>query len=321
MMKRILLGIFCLLIVATPAMALEIFDTSYQAEVYASYTNAASSNNMCVDSDGNLYILHYDNGNIMKVDTNGSSSLFATAQHPYDITWGGDTAFGNSLYITNRGNSSISRVNSNGQIAYLGYLTYGTFLTIDSVGNYGGEIFAGTSSIDHIYKCNSSGSVSMFTSWPEHTDGGGPYGGDFDTHGKFNNMLYVASSFAYPNLAGKSGVFSIDTDGNATKFNDSIVRAFDLDFDETGRYFDGDMLVRGKDTLDGDNFIFKLDEFGNATKLFGDMRNYCFGADGVLYINEYNWKNDVTTVYRVVPEPTTFSILGLAALIFRRRKS
>ncbi len=320
MMRSTLLGMFCLLMIAAPAMALEIFDTSYQVEVYASYTNAASSNNMCVDSDGNLYILHYDNGNIMKVDTNGSSSLFATAQHPYDITWGGGTAFGNSLYITNRGNSSISKVNSNGQIAYLGHLTYGTFLTIDSVGNYGGEIFAGTSDLDKIYKYDTNGTRNTFTSWPEHTNGGGPYGGDFDTNGKFNNMLYVASSFAYPNLAYKSGVFSIDTEGNVARASNSIVRAYDLDFDKTGKYFDGDMLVRGKDTLDGDNFIFKLDEFGNATKLFGDMRNYCFGMDGALYINEYNFRDDITTVYRVVPEPTTIAIIALGGLMLRRRR-
>ncbi len=316
--------VLCLLGSANAAFT--VLDDGYQIEDYARYSSTTSSNRMVFDDSGNLYVNHYDDGKIMKVNDDGQASTFVSGLGLlYDITWGGGTSFGNYLYASRRtsdfSNDRIIRIDLNGQNSYFASMVpprhAPTIVKIDRTGNYGGNMFTSATSQDHLYSITPSGGVSMFSNWPDHVSGG-IYGGDFDTTGNYKNRLYLATNSSDPS---HSGLFKMSPNGFATRFCDDLLAAWVIGFDTTGTYFDGNMFVLGKTDLDADSSLWRVYSDGSCEEFMTGVRTFTFGNDGAMYVSRYNWSRDEVTIARVVPEPATLLLMAAGALIARKKRT
>ena len=144
---------------------------------------------------------------------------------------------------------------------------------------------------------------------------------EFDPGLDYGGSMYVATySSTNPQWAG---VFSLDVNGNPTRFAPDIIIGTGLEFD-TGGLFNNEMLVRGR--LSGDIYssIYMADPTGQITPLaqgsWGHIFAMTMGTDGALYVAEYN--NGLSVITRIVPEPASLALLALSAVrLLRRRKS
>ena len=82
-----------------PAYGFELMQDGYSLQSYAQYASPTSSGRMVFDDNGNLYISHYNDGKIVKIDPAAQSNTLVTGLGGlYDITWGGGSVYGNYLY-------------------------------------------------------------------------------------------------------------------------------------------------------------------------------------------------------------------------------
>jgi hypothetical protein len=322
----LVVAVVLFLVVSNIANALQLNQPGYTIQQYATYSKPGldGMKDMTFDDQGNLYAVHYSDSSVWRITPSGNASAFVSGLYqPDGIEWTGQTAFGDYLYVTN--GSSLVRVSKSGiKSDFGGSFPTGSDVAVDRTGNYGGNLFVATGGQDHIYYENTAGDVTMFSNWPDWTNGGGPDDIAFDNVGNFGSDLYIASYFGQTN-ASKSGIFKMDASGNATRFTNGIIAAWQMEFDKVG-LFNHDMFVFGKDSFsDTDYSLWRIKSDGTCTE-FGSTPGKLIcgltcGDDGALYIGEYSSAGDIVTINRVIPEPATLSLLALGGMMLRRRCS
>lgn len=324
-MKRQWSFLAIVLVAAGSVHAFNILVEGYTLENYAQYSSATNSNRMEFDGSGNLYINHYDDGKIQKIDTAGQVSTLATGLGGlYEMTWGGGTTYGNYLYTSSNAiDDKILKINlTNGnatQFAAMDNPNHGPCaMNIDRTGNYNNQLYVGTASQDRIVSVNTSGGVSTFTTWPGQY-GGGVYGLAFDTYGNYDGKMYVANAYASENAA-ISGLFMINTDGTASRFCNSLAVAILVDFDVAGTYFNHDMFVMARTNFTDTLTLWRVSTAGVAEEFMRNVNSFTFGDDGAMYVSYYDWGTDVVSIARVVPEPATLAFLAAGGLFLKRRR-
>lgn len=311
-----------MLVFAPAVCGITILEPGYTTEVMAQYSNAASmAYSMTCDDAGNLYLSQPYANSIWRMKLDGTVGALVTDNFSSGIEWTGGTAYGDYLYSA--ANKEVVRIATDGtQSNFAGGLPGCSEIAVDRTGNYGGDLYVTTGGTDRIYRVDTSGVVSMFSSWPGHTSGGGPLGLAFDTTGNYGDAMYVGSYFAQSN-ASKSGLFVLDTGGNASRFSEDLVSVFEIALD-TGGIFENEMYVVGRDSWDSSYSIWTVAPDGSAsqfaTTTYDIVGSLAFAPDGALYISEYLAAGQVVTITRVVPEPGTVLLVGVGWLGLRHRR-
>lgn len=283
------------------AVAVEVLEPGYEVEEYCTYASAGvgSATSMTFDETGNLYVLHCASGSIWRITPERvANKLTDGLTLPAGITWTGGSAYGDNLYVGGD-SGGIKRVALDGTKYSFSSLVAVYCGGLDRIGNYGGYLFAGTGGQDHIYQLATDGSATMFSNWPGWTNGGGPHGLEIDPAGNYGGLMYVTSWFGSEN-AHISGLFSMDTAGNASRFTEAVVAAHDLAFDTIG-HFDYEMFVIGKSSFDGVYEPWRVSPDGTARRFAQSESMGCltFGPEGALYVPGYDADTETVVISRI----------------------
>ncbi|MBN2376990.1 MAG: PEP-CTERM sorting domain-containing protein [Sedimentisphaerales bacterium] len=321
-------------------MALELLEAGYVAQTHVSMPSPGLGRDQALefDSGGNMYIGYrgssrdVKDGCIYRITPEGTGAIFSTGFYSaIDISCGSGTDFRDYLYVCDEGvfeSSShygdVKKVDlSSGSSSILCYpWNQPICLGIDRVGNYGGSLYVGTSGLDHIDEVTVGGSISNFSGYPYDIGGGSPIGIAFDPGTRYGGQMY-ASTYS-SNSATWAGVFSLDGNGNPTRFTTDIAAGMDIEFDVMGQYFGGDLFVRGNEQLGGYFHIYRISADGDASLFAREavdstIGNFTFGPDGAMYVLKD--AGGTLSVTRVIPEPVTVFLLGAGGLyMFRRRR-
>lgn len=317
---------FCgiVLLLVSSVHAFNVLMDGYTLEDYAHYSSTTSSDRMEFDDVGNLYINHYNDGKIQRINTSGQvSTLVSGLSGLYDMTWGGGTNYGNYLYVSSRSqlNDKILRIDLNGNTSTFSYMSSpyhaADSVAIDRTGNYNGYLYSGTSGLDKLVTINSTGNVSLFSSWPGQTSGG-VYGIGFDTTGYYNGKMYIATMFGSAD-ADKSGLFLANPNGTISRFSSNLASVLMVDIDPVGTYFDNNMFVMGRTNFTDPLSLWRVSTSGVAEEFMRNVRSFTFGDDGAMYVSYYNWGTQDVSIARVVPEPATLILLAAGGLFLKRR--
>lgn len=316
------------LFVTSQALALDLIDPRYQAEVVHQYqTDGRAVAGMAFDQSGNLYTTHNGSGRIYKLTPSGDVSIFASGLYGgQNMEWATGTAYGDYLYVSDlndSGNSGrIMRYDSTGTGSVFCALNdEPVAFGIDRYGDYGSKMYFGTNANDKIYSLDTFGVKSVFTYWP-YGMGGGPNAINFEAGQKYGGGMYVSNftkSDAYP-----GGVYSLSPNaGTIARLSASIKCSLDVDIDNGG-LLGGDMFVLRRPVYDVDlQELCRVDPQGNVEVLSLADKFYRteFGPDGALYVSEHDYSTDITTISRVtlVPEPCLMGLLAAGVLGLRRR--
>ena len=308
--------------------ALILTNPSCQVETYATYSPGEWNTpwGMTFDSTGNLYVTHKNAGEIYRIDPAKNATQFVTGlDSPVSITWGGGTPYGDNLYVADVNDDTwghIMKITPQGQTSiFCSPNNQPVSVEIDRVGNYGGYLYAGTGGQDHIDSITPTGSIQTFTDFPYNMGGGGPEGIAFDPGDRYGGMMYVANQSSTSSWAG---LYTLDTDGNPTHFAPDLITTHDLVFDPMGM-FGHDLYILGMDSDDTFCSLYQADLAGQIS-LFASsswhVRDAIFGADGALYISEFDTFNHEVIISKVTPEPTALTLLALGAFgLIRRRRT
>ncbi|GAG02528.1 unnamed protein product, partial [marine sediment metagenome] len=246
--------------------------------------------------------MQFNDSSLWDIAPDGTATELVTGLNSSQgLDWGGGTGYGDYLYCTS--NSNIYEIGLDGSVSVFTYHWCAGGLAIDITGNYGGYMYTSTGCQDHIYEIDFSGNDSMFSDWPTWIDGGGPQDICFDSTGRYGGQMFVATDFI-ESQSHVSGVFALDTLGNATRFTNEIVAARTIAFDEYG-LFGNDMFVVGTSSFEGIAKIWRVQTDGTATG-FADVlqtspMNIAFGSDGAMYVAEYSSADELVTVSRIMP--------------------
>jgi hypothetical protein len=282
---------------------------------------------MVFDDNGNLYATHGEPlGSIWWITPDGSASEFVHGlQTPCGIVWAGGTSYGDYLYVVEyeTEGGGIVKVGLDGTTSNFASMDPPKHapspLGLDKIDNYGGYLYIGTTGQDHTYQVDIHGNVTMFSNFPGWTDGGGPRDIDFDPGTNYGGLMYMATSFEYtPDV---SGLFTLDTYGNAERFTPDLAAAVRAKFDPYG-VFGGELFVIGRSELGQPRALWRVSPDGAATEFATTTasRGLAFGPDGAMYIAEYSSADQTVLISRVIPEPATVLLLSLGGLLLRRRR-
>ncbi len=254
-----------------------------------------------------IYVTSSDSSTIVRFDTEGHATLFATT--PLNIPFGLTADSLGNLYAANVGDNTISRFNpqGTGSIYVNSGLNFPLGLAFDAQGN----LYA-ASPLDHtIMKFDTRGNSSVFATTPGNASGlafdrsGNLYASiltanqimKFDPQG---NGSFFANTGLWPGALafGKDGDLYVANNGHSNASNGSVEK-FDMAGTEilvasalnepSGLAFDssGNLYV----SLYADNTILRIGPDGNSSV----FANSGLSAPGYLV---------------VVPEPSTLSLLG-----------
>lgn len=326
--KLFLIAALGVLVLCEPSIAIDVLEPGYTTETFVTYSTSGIGApwSMTFTEDGNLYLTHVMAGSVWHVTPQGQATEFVSGfGSPCGIAWGGGTDYGNYLYMAESGADKVIKIATDGTTSDFAAISSGRHpgpLGIDLSGNYDGHMYVGTRAQDHTYEVDTSGSVSLFSDWPGWTDGGGPRDYGFDSMGTYGGLMFASAHFAGANQ-NDSGLFTIDTSGNASRFTTDIVTAFRIDFDLIGN-FDSDLFVTGIDSWDQSMLsVWRVGSDGTATEFAQSstsLHTMCFGPDGAMYVSEYSDIDETVTITRIIPEPATLLLLGLGGLLLRRKR-
>jgi len=308
LMIGVVLGVLAL---SGSVWGLEILEAGYVSETYATYSEVGvqrSPYQMVFADNGNLYVTQLKDDSIWCISPDGIASRFTSGLNDAQgIVWGGGTSYGDYLYVA--ANGRIVRVGLDGTKANFATRYCAGALGLDGTGNYRGHLYTTTGCQDHTYRVDTSGNVTMFTNWPGWIDGGGPHDVSFDNRGNYGGLMYVATSYV-ESKAYVSGLFILDTSGNATRFTEDIVVAHCVDFDQ-GDVFGGDMFVIGRTNFNQDDSLWRVRQNGIATEFAKIMSpvhpSMVFGPDGAMYVSEY----DETSETVIISQISAGTLVGL----------
>jgi parallel beta-helix repeat protein len=303
-MIKVILPFFtmAILFLCSSVYALEVFEPGYTIEMYATYPQSRETRGLTFDDFGYLYATHDQAGSVWRIAPDGSASEFVTGlKYPIGIVWAGGTNFGNYLYVldseTFRGD--IIRVGQNGTktdfVALSGDAP--SPMSLDRTGNYGGSLYIGSTGDDCIYRVDTIGKESIFSSFPYSRNGGAPASIAFDTTGNYGGLMYVATAYGSEN-SDVSGLFAIDVEGTATRFTKDLAQAYCIAI-APNCAFSQYMYVIGKSEFDGANKLWRIDPEGNATVFASSCSEVIFGSDGSLYVSEFISGSDMVVISRI----------------------
>ena len=318
LMAAALLG--WILLGAGSAGAIEVLTADYLVEHYVTFdcANSWPATNLAFDPTGNLYVTHSTsdggglNGTIYRIDTDHNVIPWVTGiTRPLDITWVGGSVYGDYLYITEAygnatwSNGGITRISLDGTVSRFSGsgLNRPTVVELDKTGNYGGYMFVGNGSLDNIKKLLSNGQIASFSGFP-YDISGSPISIVFDETGNYGGKMYVGV-YAEPTKQTWSGLFTLDINGNPTRFAPEIVSVGSMALDTSAeQLFGGHLYVIGFTDADPKWALYRVYPDGQIEKLtVGRQLIYkiTFGPDGYLYVVESDWVNLPATVSRIVP--------------------
>jgi len=302
---RLIICIILVLVVANEkAMCVQVFDPAYQVDTYISYVPSPGMGGMTFDHEGNLYVAYgnttYNNGGIDVITPSKDVIQLTTGLNdPRGIVWTGGTSYGEYLYVANPGSRQIKRVSLDGSVSTFCDIASAHPIELDRVGNYCGYLYTGTRSNDHIEKIFPDGQSELFSDFP-YAISGGPLCIAFDPGTDYGSLMYVGTG-SFSNIDW-IGVYSIDINGNPTRFAPDIVGADGIKFDSTGM-FGNKLFVLGIEILGGPRNIWRVNPVGEAIKFAGSADSFTFGPDGAMYVHEHS--DDIVTISRIslIPEP------------------
>lgn len=294
-----------LLALAAPSLVqgLTVLEPGYNVEIYTVYGPAKTHTySMTFDNAGYLHLSQpYDN-EMWRVSPEGAvTHAVAFNDTISGCEWTGGTAYGDFVYVTVM--HEVLRIGPDGAASIFARgLPAASEIAVDPSGAYGGYLYVTTGGQDHIYSVDPNGRVSKFTDWPGRTNGGGPVGIEFDRHGNYGFLMFVATSFG-KKAPTKSGIFSVGPDGTAKRFAQGIDVAYEIAMDPCGR-FNKQMFAIASDNFEQPMGIWQIDTKGNAVEFavpeesrrFGSL---AFGPDGGLYVCEFDPGKKQITISRI----------------------
>jgi len=300
----------------------QICESGYQVELYVQYANAGrTAGGMCFDSQGNLYIAQ-NNAQVNKITA--ERDVIYNWATGYNTPWGiidaSGTNYGNQLYVTDHLGNRITAVSYTGSVSTFSTLSATGAIAIDRSGNYGNNMYSGTTGDDKIYKITTAGQKTVFSSYFASLSGG-IAAIDFAPSSKYGGGMYVTT---WSSTDPRSGLYYLNNQGQAVKFSPNIVWGSNLDFDAMG-LFDNDLFLTGKLEESDSLHLIRVDENGIATPFIkntiGEINGFTFGNDGALYIHEFSYSG-VSNILRItpIPEPTSILLLVIGGLILRRTR-
>jgi hypothetical protein len=323
-MRKTIVVAVTVLVLCGHAGAVNVLEPGYTVQTYSSYVDSGiGTGSMTFDNAGNLYMVQFGNSKLWRITPNKTAGILASGfDTTSGIEWTGGTGYGNFLYTTS--NTTLKKVGTDGSVSsFASGLPGASEAAVDRTGHYGGNLYVSTGSQDHIYSVSTTGVVSLWSNWPGSADSGGPVGIDFDTSGSYNGAMYVATSFDNQIQSYRSGLFVLDTAGNATRFSSGLAKALEIGFDTEG-LFGNLMYVIGTEGFDSNFCIWKVSSNGTLTKFattsHDGYSSLVFGSDGAMYVSEYLGASGTITVSRIVPEPASLILFGLGAFSILRRK-
>jgi sugar lactone lactonase YvrE len=330
-MKNTIITTLVLLSLCGSTWAIEVLEPGYTVETYATYSKPGigKPRSMTFGGDNNLYVTQKVDGSVWHITPEGAASEFVSGlETPCGIVWGGGTSYGDHLYVVRYevGGGGVYRIGLDGTVSNFANMPYGGHapgpIGIDRTGNYDGCLYVGSTGQDHTYRVDTGGNVTKFSDFPGWYDGGGPHDIAFGTVADYGGLMYMSTSFVGVNQH-RSGLFTLDTSGNASRFTDDLVAASRIDFDLIGD-FDEEMFVTAKSGFDEPLGIWRVGPDGTATEFarttISDPYGLAFGPDGAMYIAEYSSDDEMVIISRIIPEPVTVLLLGLGmAILYRRR--
>ncbi|MCP4454692.1 MAG: hypothetical protein GY809_24800, partial [Planctomycetes bacterium] len=172
--------------------------------------------------------------------------------------------------------------------------------TIAICGNnrYDHTMLISSSAPDYLWKVEPDGNANQWGDWPGSASGT-VTSLVFDELGHYEHALYAGSAFGSddPEI---SGLFTLDTEGNATRFCPNLAQTEYLAFDQIGD-FAHRLFAIGLEDFQDDLKIWQVDEHGKAhvfaTTHKSLHRGLAFDEAGALYVAEY--VNDVMTINKI----------------------
>ena len=329
-MKRNVVLILAVCICVASSYGMTVLDSNYQVESYASYYFGGIGNMkyICADDSGNLYVTHdgSPNGSIMQMSGDGvatSLSSFVTGGNNFQsVVSGHGTVFGDNLYVAEVYSNRVISADTSGSTEVFSVLpSQPIAIGLDKTGNYGGNMFVSTRSTNEIYKVDENGTSSLFIDWPA-TGNGWVTDIEFDTTGNYGGLMYISS--LNTSNTDTMGIFSVDDQGNATRFLREGFGYHDMAFDTTDSEAFGGYLYTGAGSkilqigFDGSETEFILSE--NEDLIIWDLT---FGPDDAMYVLSSPQSLDQVNITKItaIPEPCSIALLALGGLILRRRKN
>ena len=295
------------------APALEVVQPGYVVQTYASYScpmpleAIGMPRGMAFDPQGNLYLTQMsgypDSGSIYRVSPDGTAVEWqAGFGTPRRIVWAGGSQFGDYLYLTDGNPSTVCRLGLDGAVSVFAGLNDTVHsLALDRTGHYGGKLFVATRGNDEVYAISPAGEVRLFSSFPGATPSG-HLDLAFDSGTNYAQLLYAALDRP-AGMSGVGGVYSLDPNGQATRFAPDVASAWSVAFPPDGA-FGGDFFVCGRVGDNPHNALWRVDRNGQvvpfARPTIGDeLQVLCFAPDRAMLVPEFSFAEQRVIINRI----------------------
>jgi len=326
--KRNLLfvAVLGLLVLYRSALGLEALEPGYIVEQYVRFPGQYI-HDIVSDGAGIMYLTLSEEDMIACMNPDKTFTFLSDdILWPTQAVWTGGTDYGDYLYASSHigWTEGVIRVTPEGTALPFAAVRGADGLGLDRIGRYGGNLFVGRNINDRIDRVLVDGTVQPFSNFPYNMSGC-VEAIEFDPGDRYGGLMYVATSSYRGVDCQWSGLHSLDTDGNPTRFASDILAAYDLAFD-TNELFGGDLFVLGMPSFDQWDTLWRVTPDGIATefarpKITGPhVLALEFGPDGAMYVSEASQTYEVITIYRVVPEPASILPLGLSSVMSKKKR-